>query len=59
MARTGFSDEKVAVLTGVRMKSVERWRRGSNRPHPNNVRMLAEVFSRDPGYFYEPIEEAA
>lgn len=44
---------------GVPERTVNRWKLGHAQPYRTNARRLAEVFDRDPHWFYEPVEEAA
>lgn len=48
----GLKQREVAAALKMPENSVSRWERGSNVPSQHNLAALAELFGRDPGWFY-------
>lgn len=48
--RKGYSISELARLVGVSKVSAWHWEQGISLPHPDRVRILAEVLSTDPGH---------
>lgn len=60
IAQRFLTYEEAAALIGVSVRTLHRWRRGSD-PRLKQIRAIAAAFGRDPAYFVElhPPEDIA
>ena len=51
---SGMTQKQVADLIGVHLNAVGKWELGKSSPELDNVESMAQVFGKDPTWFFEP-----